>query len=90
MEWRFGLKPWNGVLEWILEWNEVRFGFIVALLGQDLVLIDQFLLNAYFHGALLHFIPFVSFALCRSHASYLFHNRKTNVGFSNPHPALYI
>ena len=52
MEWSLGMEPWSGVLEWILEWSEVRFGVIVALLGQDLVLIDQFLLNAYFYGAL--------------------------------------
>ena len=51
MEWSLGVEPWSGVLEWmlewILEWSEVRFGVIVALLGQDLVLIDQFLLNAF-------------------------------------------
>ena len=52
MEWSLGMEPWSGVLEWILEWSEVRFGVIVALLGQDLVLIDQFLLNANFYGAL--------------------------------------
>ena len=52
MEWSLGVGPWSGVLEWILEWSEVRFGVIVALLGQDLVLTDQFLLNAYFYGAL--------------------------------------
>ena len=52
MEWSLGVEPWSGVLEWILEWSEVRFGVIVALLGQDLVLIDQFLLNAYFYSAL--------------------------------------
>ena len=48
MEWSLGMEPWSGVLEW----SEVRFGVIVALLGQDLVLIDQFLLNANFYGAL--------------------------------------
>ena len=36
MEWSLGVEPWSGVLEWILEWNEVKFGVIVALLGQDL------------------------------------------------------
>ena len=46
------MEPWSGVLGWILEWNEVRVGVIVALLGQDLVLIDQFLVYAYFYGAL--------------------------------------
>ena len=46
------MEPCSGVLEWILDLNEVRFGVSVALLGQDLVLIDQFLLNAYFYGAL--------------------------------------
>ena len=52
MEWSLGVEPWSGVLQWILEWNEVRFGVIVALLGQDLVLIDQSLVNAYFYSAL--------------------------------------
>ena len=52
MEWSLGVESLSGVLEWILERNEVRFGVIVALLGQDLVLIDQFLLNAHFCGAL--------------------------------------
>ena len=51
MEWSLGVEPWSGVLEWILEWNEVRFGVIAALVGQDLVLIDKFLVNAYFYGA---------------------------------------
>ena len=37
---------------WILELNAVRFGVIVAMHGQALVLIDQFLVNAYFYGAL--------------------------------------
>ena len=66
MEWRFGLNPWNGVLEWILEWNEVRCGFIVAILGQDLVLIDQLLLNAFFHGALCILFP-LSLLPCVAH-----------------------
>ena len=52
MELSLGVEPWSGVLEWILEWGEVRFGVIVALLGQNLDLIDQFLVNAYFYGAL--------------------------------------
>ena len=42
MEWSLGVEPWSGVLEWILEWNKVRFGVIVSLLGQDLVLTDRF------------------------------------------------
>ena len=46
------MEQWSGVLEWILEWNEVRFGVIFALLGQVLALFDQFLVNAYFNGAL--------------------------------------
>ena len=46
------MEYWSGVLEWILEWNEVKFGVIVALLGQD-----------------LYFVPFDSFAMCRSHSS---------------------
>ena len=46
------MEPRSEVLEWILEWNEVRFGVIVALLKQNLVLIDQFLVNAYIYGAL--------------------------------------
>ena len=48
MERSHGVEPWCGVLEL----SEVRFGVIVALLGQDLVLIDQFLVNAYFYGTL--------------------------------------
>ena len=56
MEWIRGVESWSGgmewFLEWILEWNEVRFGVIFALLGQDLVLFDQFLVKAYFDGAL--------------------------------------
>ena len=51
------MEPWSGVLEWILEWNEVKFGVIVVLLGQDLVQIDQFLVNAYFYGALCTRVP---------------------------------
>ena len=46
MEWSLGVEPWSGVVEW----NEVRFGVIVAFLRQDLVLIDQFLVNAYFYS----------------------------------------
>ena len=34
MELSLGVKPWRGVLEWILDWNEVRFGVIVSLHGQ--------------------------------------------------------
>ena len=40
MEWSLGVESLNGVLEWILEWNEDIFEVSVALLGQDLVLID--------------------------------------------------
>ena len=37
MGWSLGVEPWSGVLEQILEWNEVRFGIIVALfLGQSM------------------------------------------------------
>ena len=64
MEWSHGVEPWSGVLEWILEWNEVKFGVIVALLGQDFVLIDQFLVSAYFYAALC-----TAFAMCPSHVS---------------------
>ena len=52
MDLRIGVEPNSGVIEWILERNEVRIGVIVALLGQDLVLIDQILINAYCYGAL--------------------------------------
>ena len=52
MEWSLGVEPWSGVLDWILEWNEVLFGVIAAILVQDLVLIDHILVNAYFYGAL--------------------------------------
>ena len=51
MEWSLGVEPRSGVLEWNLVWNEVIFGVNVALLGQDLVMIDQFLVTAYFYGA---------------------------------------
>ena len=30
MEWSLGVEPWSGVLEWILEWNEVRFRVLVG------------------------------------------------------------
>ena len=33
MEWSLGVESWSGVLEWILEWNEVRFAVIAAFLG---------------------------------------------------------
>ena len=33
MEWSLGVESWSGVLEWILEWKEVRFAVIVAFLG---------------------------------------------------------
>ena len=33
MEWSLGVQSWGGVLEWILEWNEVRFAVMVAFLG---------------------------------------------------------
>ena len=42
------MEPWSGF------WSGMKseFRVIVALLGQDLVLIDQFLVNAYIYGAL--------------------------------------
>ena len=48
MEWSLRVEQGSGVLEW----NEGRFGVIFALFGQDLALFDQFLVNAYFYGAL--------------------------------------
>ena len=30
------MEPWSGVLEWILEWNEVNLG-VLCPSGQDLV-----------------------------------------------------
>ena len=33
MEWSLGVEPWSGVLELILESNEVRFGQIFVLFG---------------------------------------------------------
>ena len=66
MEWSLGLEPWSGVLEWIQEWNIVRYGIIVALRGQELVLIDQFLNNAYLYEALY---TLCFFAICGSHTS---------------------
>ena len=41
MEWSLGVEPWRGVLEWILEWNDVRFGVLVTLLGQDFMIDRQ-------------------------------------------------
>ena len=35
MEWSLGVEPWSGVLERILESDEIRFGVLVTLLGQD-------------------------------------------------------
>ena len=64
MEWSLGVEPWSGVLERILKWNEVRFGVIVALFEQDLVVIDQFLVNAL--DSLCHML--------QSSFEYLFHN----------------
>ena len=32
MEWSLGVEQWSGVLEWILEWNEVRFRVIFPFL----------------------------------------------------------
>ena len=52
-------------------WSGMKslFRVIVALLGQDLVLICQFLANAVLLRCTLHLIPFVSFARFCSHAS---------------------
>ena len=72
MEWSLGVEPWSGVLEWILEWNEVRF-------GQDLVLIDRFLVNTYFYGALCTWFPLFRLScvahMLQSSFEYLLHNR---------------
>ena len=35
------MEPWSGVLEWILVWNDVRFGVLVTLLGQDFMIDRQ-------------------------------------------------
>ena len=47
------MESWSGAMEWSfgVEFgvNEVRFGVLVALLGHDLALIDQFLVKAYFY-----------------------------------------
>ena len=34
MEWSLGVEPWSGVLEWILEWNEVSFGVLLRFLDR--------------------------------------------------------
>ena len=34
MEWSLGVEPWSGVLEWILKWNEVRFGVLLGFLDR--------------------------------------------------------
>ena len=79
MEWSHGVEPWRGVLEW----SEVRFGVIVAHLGQDLVLINQFLVNAYFYGALC------ACSLCFfCHVPLTCFNQALNICFIfQPHPA---
>ena len=53
------MESWSGV------WSGI-YSVIDALRGKELVLIHQFLVIAYFTR---HFrlIPFVSFAMCRSH-----------------------
>ena len=35
MEWSLGVESWSGVLEWIMEWNGVRFLVFGTILGQD-------------------------------------------------------
>ena len=47
------MEYWSGF------WSGIKsdFGVVVALLGQDLVLIDQFLVNAYFYDALCTCCP---------------------------------
>ena len=45
----------------------------------------KFGVNVALLGQDLYFIPFDSFAMCRSLAS-LFHKQKTIIGISNPHP----
>ena len=34
MEWSLGVEPLSGVLEWILEWNEVKFGVLLRFLDR--------------------------------------------------------
>ena len=84
MEWSLGVEPWSVVLGWNLEWSEVRYGVIVALLGQDLVLIDQFPCQCLLLRCTLHFLP-LFLLTCAAHmlqssVEYFFH-------ISNPHPA---
>ena len=56
------MESWSGFLSGI-------YSVIVALRGQELVLIHQFLVNAYFYEALSFYSLNVSFAMCRSHTS---------------------
>ena len=48
LEWSHGVESWSGIRSGM----KSDFGVIFALLGQDLVLIGQFLVNAYSYGAL--------------------------------------
>ena len=75
MDWSLwlGLEPWSGVLEWSLEWNISVFD---ALRGKELVLIHQFLVNAYFYEALSFY------SLCFfCHVSLTYVNQDLNICF---------
>ena len=41
MEWSIGVEPWSGVLEWILEWNGVRFEFLSPFHARIVRLTDR-------------------------------------------------
>ena len=55
------MESWSGCLSGI-------YSVIVALRGQELVLIHKFLVNAYFYEA-LSFYSLFSSAMCCSHTS---------------------
>ena len=91
MEWSLGL----GLEPWMESWSGFLSGIysvIVAHRGQELVLIHQFLVNAYFYEALsfysLCFFCHVSLTYVNQDLYIcLIINRQLSVGISNPHPA---
>ena len=70
LEWSHGEEPWRGFLSGMNSDLELFLPF----LGQDLVLFDPFLVNAYFNGALCTWLPLFLLP-CVAHMQ------------MNPHPA---
>ena len=66
---------WAGAMEWSGFWSGI-YSIIVALRGQELVLIHQFLVNAYFYEALSFY------SLCFfCHVSLTYVNKDLNMCF---------